>query len=189
MGIEGGRTGAFAQFVGGLVLKLLLGLKGVGGNLLVVLLQSSEIFTSLGELAFLHTLTNIPVDESALAVHEVELEVKARPGLGDGGGVGQHGDGAVDSGKTTVLGGSRDGHGLLVVDTELEAGRAPLNEVEGSLGLDGSDGSGAVTGDNITTVQKGDSHVLSVSGVADDHLVVGLKACKGTQVRKRFMRW
>jgi hypothetical protein len=161
-----------------LVLGLnLLGLEAVSGNLLVVLLQGREILTGLGELAFLHTLTDVPVDEGTLAVHEVELVVETVPGLGDGGGVAKHGDGAVDRGQGAIVGARRgNGDGLLVVDAELETSWAPLNKVEGRLGLEGGDGSVAVTGDDITTVQEGDSHVLSVAGVADDHLVVGLEA-------------
>jgi hypothetical protein len=119
------------------------------------------------------------VDESTLAVHKVELVVKTRPGLSDGGGVGKHGDGSLDGSKTTSLSRSRDSHGLLVVDSELETSGAPLNKVERGLGLEGGDGGIAVARNTITTVQKSDSHVLAVSGITDDHLVVGLKALEG----------
>jgi len=71
-------------------LQLLVTLDGVGGDLLVITLESSEILTGLGELTLLHTLTNVPVNEGTLGVHEVELVVESGPGLGDGGGVGQH---------------------------------------------------------------------------------------------------
>jgi hypothetical protein len=43
-------------------------------------------------------------------------------------------------------------NGLGVVDTELEAGRAPLNQVERRLGLESAGSSSAVSGDNVTTV-------------------------------------
>jgi hypothetical protein len=76
---------------------------------LVVLFQCCEIFTRLGEFSFLHTLTHIPVDESALRVHEIELVVKAGPGFGDGGGVAEHGHAAVDRGELTA--GNADGPG------------------------------------------------------------------------------
>jgi hypothetical protein len=65
---------------------------------------------------------------------------------------------------------------LGVVDSELESGRAPLDEVERGLGLQRSSGSSAVARNDVTTVQKGDSHVLSVARVAHNHLVVGLEA-------------
>lgn len=115
------------------------------------------------------------MDESTLGVHEVELEVETVPGLSDGGGVGQHADGAVDGGQLAT----RNAHGLLVVDSELEASGAPFNEVEGGLGLDGRNCLAAVTGNDITAVEKSDSHVLSVAGIADNHLVVRLEALEG----------
>ncbi|KAJ6446133.1 LOW QUALITY PROTEIN: RNA recognition domain-containing protein [Purpureocillium lavendulum] len=162
------------------VLGLLFGLERVGGDLLVILLEGGEILAGLGELTLLHALTNIPVHEGALAVHEIELVIQSRPGLGDGSGVGKHGDGSVDGGKATILGGCGNGHGLLIVDTQLETGRAPFDEVEGGLGLDGGNGSAAVAGDDIATVQQGNSHVLAIARVADDHLVVGLEALGGS---------
>lgn len=68
-------------------------------------------------------------------------------------------------------------YALGVVDTELETSGAPLDQVEGRLGLELTSCSRAVTGNNVTTVEESDSHVLSVARVADNHLVVGLKAC------------
>ena len=69
-----------------LVLALLLGVSGVGPDLLVVLLERGEILASLGELTLLHTLTDVPVNEGTLRVHEVELVVEAVPRGSDGGG-------------------------------------------------------------------------------------------------------
>lgn len=69
--------------------------------------------------------------------------------------------------------------GSLVADTKLESSRAPVNELDGSLGLEGGNGSVSIVGDDVTTVQQAGSHVLAVSGVTLDHLVVGLKAGHG----------
>ena len=87
-------------------------------------------------LTFFHTLTHIPVDESSLGVHEIEFVVQSREHLGDGGRVGDHAHGPLDLGQVA------SGHhgGGLVVDTALESGRAPVDELNGSLGLDGGDG-------------------------------------------------
>merc|ERR1712137_1192756 len=85
-------------------------------NLFVVLLESGKIFTSLGELSFFHTLTNIPVNGCTLGVHKVKLVVNAGEDLGDGGRVGDHADGAHDLGQVTT----RNNGGGLVVDTALE---------------------------------------------------------------------
>lgn len=82
---------------------------------------------------------------------------------------------AVNLGEITV------GHlvGWLVADTELEAGRAPVNELDGALGLEGSDSTVGVLGHDIAAVQQAGGHVLSVAGVALDHLVVRLEAGHG----------
>ena len=56
-------------------LTLILGVV-LGADLLVVELKSSEILASLGELALLHALADVPVDEGALGVHQVELVVQ-----------------------------------------------------------------------------------------------------------------
>jgi len=161
--------------------RLVLGLgtllvtKTVGSHFLVIPLKRSEIFASLGELTLLHTLTDVPVDEGALGVHEVEFVRESRPGLTNGGGVGQHAHGAVDGCEITV----RDVLGWLVADTNLEASRAPVDELHGALRLEVGDGSVGVLGDDITTVQQAGSHVLSVARIALDHLVVGLEAGVG----------
>lgn len=158
-----------------LCLNTLIIPEGVSCDLFVIALQGSEIFTSLGEFTLLHTLTNVPVDEGTLAVHEVELVRESRPGLANGRGVGQHADSAVDSGEVTV----GDHLGGLVADTNLETGRAPVDELDGALGLDLGNGSVGVLGDDVTTVQQAGGHVLSVARIALDHLVVGLEAGVG----------
>ena len=45
------------------------------------------------------TLTDVPVDEGTLRVHEIELVVDAREHLSDGGGVRDHADRAHDLGE------------------------------------------------------------------------------------------
>ena len=61
-----------AQFC--LILSLLLAtsLGALSTNFLVVLLEGSKILTGLGELTLLHTLSDVPVDEGTLGVHEIE---------------------------------------------------------------------------------------------------------------------
>jgi hypothetical protein len=158
-----------------LSLNALVVTKTVGSDLFIIALKRSEILTRFGELALLHTLTNIPVNESTLAVHEVELVRESRPCLANGGGVGQHADGAVDSGEITV------GNHLrwLVADTNLETSGAPVDELDGALSLEVSNGGVGVLGDNVTTVQQAGSHVLAVARIALDHLVVRLEAGVG----------
>ncbi|KND94019.1 hypothetical protein TOPH_00909, partial [Tolypocladium ophioglossoides CBS 100239] len=162
-----------------LSLKLLLAHR-VGSNLLVVALQGSQVLTGLRELAFLHALTDIPVHERTLGVHQVEFHRQRAPGLGNCGGVGQH---AATSRlhSTVVLGEIAVGHVLrgLVADTKLEASRAPVNELNSALRLEGSNGGVGIVGHDVTAVEQAGGHVLAVAGIALDHLVVGLEAGHG----------
>merc|ERR1711865_899259 len=104
------------------VLLLAFALGGLGGDFFVVLLERSKVLAGLGELAFLHALTDVPVDEGTLGVHEAELVVDAGEDFGDGRSVGDHAHGALDAGKVAT----GDNGGGLVVDTALEAGGAPV---------------------------------------------------------------
>jgi hypothetical protein len=92
---------------------------GLGTDLLVVLLERGEILSGLAELALLHSLADIPVDEGALGVHQIELVVDAAEDLGDGGRVGDHADGALDLGEIAA----RDDGRRLVVDAALKRKR------------------------------------------------------------------
>lgn len=82
---------------------------------------------------------------------------------------------AVDLGEIAV------GHDLwgLVADTDLETSRAPVDELDGTLGLESGNSLVGVLGDDVSTVEQASSHVLAVAGVALDHLVVGLEARHG----------
>jgi hypothetical protein len=76
------------------------------------------------------------VDEGALGVHQIELVVDTGEHLSDGSGVGDHADSALHLSQITT----RDDSGGLVVDADLEASGAPVNELDGALGLDGGNG-------------------------------------------------
>ena len=105
------------------------------------------------------------MDESSLGIHEVEFVIDSGEDLSDGSGVGDHADGSHDLGEITTW----DNGWWLVVDTALETGWAPVNELDGSLGLDGGDGSVDILWDDITSVHEAASHVLSVSWIALGH--------------------
>merc|ERR550539_559030 len=144
-------------------------------DLLVVLLESSEVLPGLGELSLLHALPDVPMDEGPLGVHQVELVVQPSPSLSDGGGVGEHADSSWGFGQIP----SRDDGWRLVVDANLEAGGTPVNELDAPLGLDGRDGGIDVLGDDITSVEETAGHVLAMARVALHHLVGGLEAGVG----------
>merc|ERR1719506_902676 len=109
---------------------------GLNADLFVILLEGSQILTGLGELTLFHTLTDVPVDEGTLGVHKIELMIDTGEHLSDGGGVRDHAHGTHNLGQIAT----RDDGRRLVVDTALEASRRPVNELDGSLGLDGGDG-------------------------------------------------
>lgn len=79
---------------------------------------------------------------------------------------------AIDLGQITV------GYHLrrLVADTDLESRRAPVDKLDGSLSLQCRDRTMNVLGNDIATVEQARRHVLSISRIAFDHLVVGLEA-------------
>merc|ERR1712150_195300 len=60
-----------------------IGFSRVGTDFFIVLLQSGKIFTSFREFTLFHTFSDVPVNESAFGVHEVELVVNARKSLGN----------------------------------------------------------------------------------------------------------
>ena len=156
---------------------LLLGLSlgGLDADLLVILLKGGEILTGLGEFSLLHALSDVPMDEGSLGVHEIELVVNAGEDFGNGGRVGDHADGAHNLGEITT---GNDGRGL-VVNSALETGGAPVDELDSPLGLDGGDGGVDILGDDITSVHKAAGHVLSVSGVTLGHHRGGLEGGVG----------
>ena len=71
------------------------------------------------------------------------------------------------------LGKISSGHhgGGLVVDADLEASGTPVNELDSPLGLDGSDGSVDILGDDVSTVQHATGHILAVTWVTLDQLI------------------
>ena len=97
------------------------------------------------------------MDEGSLPVHEVELVVEPAPGALDGGGVGDHADRPRDPGQGAVRH-CRHGAG---VDTDFEACRRPLHELNGPLGLHDLDGGVDILGDRVPSVEQNTGHVLT----------------------------
>lgn len=91
--------------------------------------------------------------------------VQTREDLGNGGGVGDHAHSALDLGQISSW---HDGW-WLVVDTALETSWAPVDKLDGALGLDGGNSGIDVLGDDITSVHETAGHVLSVAWVALGH--------------------
>jgi len=115
------------------------------------------------------------MDEGSLGVHKIELMINSGEDLSDGSGVGDHADGAHNLGEITTW----DNSGWLVVDTALEASWAPVDELDGSLGLDGGNSGVDIFGDDITSVHEAAGHVFTVARVALGHHGGGLEGAVG----------
>uniref|UniRef100_A0A182MVS4 Uncharacterized protein n=1 Tax=Anopheles culicifacies TaxID=139723 RepID=A0A182MVS4_9DIPT len=139
----------------------------IHADFFVVLFEGGQIFTGLGEFTFLHTLSDVPVHERTLGVHQIELVIQTGPCLGDGRGVGQHAHGTLHLGQIATRHNGR----WLIVDADLEASRTPVHELDRALGLDGGDGRVDVLRHHITTVQHAACHVLAVAWITLHHLV------------------
>jgi hypothetical protein len=122
-------------------------------------------------LSFEPKVSTYPMNESTLRVEQVEFVVQSRPSGSDRSSVGQHAQRSGDLGEITT----GDERRRLVADTELETGRTPVDELNRSLGLDLGNGRVDILGHNVTSVQQTTSHVLSLSRVTLDHLVVGFE--------------
>ena len=105
-------------------------LGGLDSDLLVILLESGKILSGLGELSFLHTLTDVPMHEGSLGVHEIELVIDSREDLGDGG------RGARRRRRQVEHAGARAAQVLLLrvdhVDERLRAARARVRGIRRS---------------------------------------------------------
>ena len=101
--------------------------------------------------------------------------VQSIPGLRDGRRVAKHADRTMHFGQVAA------GHNgwRLVVDSHLETGRAPIDELNRSLGLDIGDGGVDVFGYDVASVEHTACHVFAAPRVALDHLVMRLEACVG----------
>mmetsp|Transcript_29185 Transcript_29185/g.73702 ORF Transcript_29185/g.73702 Transcript_29185/m.73702 type:complete len:506 (-) Transcript_29185:117-1634(-) len=143
-------------------LLLALPLGGLDADLFVILLEGRQILACFRKLAFFHPFTDIPMDKGALGVHQVELVVDAREDLSDGRGIADH------AARTHHLGqvASRHHCRRLVVDATLEASRAPIDELDGPLGLDGGYRGVHVLGHDVATIHHAARHVLAMARVA-----------------------
>merc|ERR1712136_262325 len=148
---------------------------GVYTDLFVILLESSKILTSFREFTFFHTFTDVPMDESSLGVHKIEFMIKTSPSFSNSCCVAQHAQSSLYFSKIAT----RYNSWWLVVDSDLETSWAPIDELNGSLGLDGCNSGVDILGDNITTVRHAASHVFSVTWITFNHLVGWLETSVG----------
>jgi hypothetical protein len=97
--------------------------------------------------------------------------IQSGENFGDGSRVTDHADGSHDFGQIST---GDDGRGL-IVNSDFESGRAPVDELNGSFGFNCGDGSVNVLRDNVSSVHHGAGHVFSMSGVTFGHHVGGFE--------------
>merc|ERR1712021_94036 len=136
-------------------------LSGLCSYFFVVLFECGQIFTGFRELAFLHTLSYVPVNECTLGVHKVELVVNAGECFCDGRRVGNHAASAHHTGKIS----SRNNGRRLIVDATLESSWAPVDELNRALRLDRCDGCVHVFRHDVPTVHEATGHVFAVTRI------------------------
>jgi len=83
----------------------------------------------------------------------------------DGSRVGDHADSSHNFSEITTW----DDCWRLIVNTTFETSWAPINELDGSFGFDGGNGSVDIFWDNITSVHHTTGHIFSVSWVTFGH--------------------
>ena len=115
------------------------------------------------------------MDESSLGVHQIELVIDSGEDFSNSSGVGNHANSSHNLSQITTW----DDSGWLVVDTSLETSWAPVDELDGSLGLDGGNGSVDILGDDVSSVHHAAGHVLTMSGIALSHHGCGLEGRVG----------
>merc|ERR1711893_498995 len=109
--------------------------------------------------------------------------IETSPGLGDGGSVGQHAHGALDFGEIAT------GYysWWLVVDAHLKTSGAPVDELDGALGLDGGDSGIDVFRYHVSTIKHAASHILAMTWVAFHHLISRFKASIGNLSNRELL--
>jgi len=97
--------------------------------------------------------------------------IQSRENFGNSSRVGNHADGSHDLGQVST---GNNGRGL-IVDSDFETSRAPVNELDGSFSFNGGNRGVNVFRDNISSVHHGAGHVFSVSRVTFGHHVGGFE--------------
>ena len=115
------------------------------------------------------------MDESTLGVHQIELLVHTAKHVGDGRIVGEHAHSARDLSHLASL----DLNRRLVVDSALEASRAPVHELHSLLVLHRADSAGHVLGSDITAVHQAAGHELATARIALAHHAVAIEHLGG----------
>merc|ERR1712039_539776 len=96
--------------------------------------------------------------ESSFGVHKIEFMINSGENFSNSSRVRDHAYSSHNFSEIT----SWDNSWWLIVNTTFETSWAPINELDGSFGFDGSNGSVDVFWDNITSVHHTTSHIFTM---------------------------
>jgi len=105
------------------------------------------------------------MNECSLCVHKIEFVIDSWEYFSNSSWVRDHAHGSHNFGEITTW----NNCWWLIVDTALESSWAPVDELNGSLGLNGGNSGVHILGDNISSVHKATSHIFTMSGIAFGH--------------------
>merc|ERR1719377_156000 len=138
---------------------------GFNSDLFVIFFEGSKIFSGFREFTFFHTFSDVPVNKGSFSIHKIEFMIDSGENFSNSSRVRDHADSSHDFSEIT----SWDNSWWLIVNTAFETSWAPINELDGSLGFDGSNGSVNILWYNITSVHHTTGHVFTVSWVTFGH--------------------
>jgi len=147
----------------------------IGAKLRIFTLKGLEILTGLREFTLLHTFTHVPVDESTLGEHHIELLIHTAEDLADGSSVSFHANSTRKSRHVTA----GDNHSRTAVKTSLETSGTPINKLNGALVLDLVDRFADILRNDITTIHKAASHVFTLTRITLNESVNGIEGSSG----------
>jgi predicted Zn-dependent protease len=105
------------------------------------------------------------MNESSFGVHKIEFMINSGEDFSNSSRVRDHANSSHDFSEITTWNNSW----RLIIDTAFETSWTPINELDGSLGFDSSNGSVNILWYNITSVHHTTGHVFTVSWITFGH--------------------
>jgi hypothetical protein len=105
------------------------------------------------------------MNESSFGVHKIEFMINSGEDFSNGSRVRDHAYSSHDFSEITTWNNSW----RLIINTTFETSRTPINELDSSLGFNGSNGGVNILWNNITSVHHATGHVFTVSWITFGH--------------------
>ena len=144
----------------------------LNSHLLVIFLKSCQVFSCFWKFSFLHSFTDIPMNECSFCIHEIEFVIESRKDFSNCCCVWDHATSSHNFGQVTT----RDNSWRLIVDSDLETCWTPINKLNCSFCFDCCNSSVDILGHNISSVHHRAGHIFSMSWITFCHHICWLKA-------------